>query len=212
MMKLNRLMGAGLLALAPTVTMAQGIGNSVDVYYISSGVEIKDPAIGTVDADGDGFGIKGAFAIADRWFLSGEYQTADNDFKVAGFNGEIALDQLRLGIGFNASLSEQTRFIALVEYIRQDGEVKIMGLGDGSKENGYGLHVGIQFDIGNSFGIEGRVGYVDVEADGVEFLVGANYRFSERVGAFLDYRVTGLSDSGTDLDIDDLRAGVRFSF
>lgn len=203
-MKLNKLMGVGLLALAPTVSMAQGIGNSVDVYYLSSSFEIDLGGGFSFKDDGDGFGVKGKFAFADNLFFSGEYQTAEYD------DTDLKLDQLRLGVGYNAKLSEQTQGYILGEYVR----LKDDAFGASSSENGFGLHMGVQFDATSAFGIKASIGYVDIGdfGSGVELLAGVHYDFTDTVGLSADYRFTRLAESGEDVDVGDLRLGVRFSF
>ena len=63
------------------------------------------------------------------------------------------------------------------------------------------------------FMVHGSVGFISIDdADGPEFLVGLRFLANESVSIFADYRVTRLSDSGNDLDLDDLRIGAGFSF
>lgn len=197
-MKLMHIMCAGLLAAVPMGSMAAGVGNQVDLYYISAGI---DTAVG--DDDGDGFGVKGQFAFADNLFFNGEYQSANYD------DSDADLDQLRLGVGYNTSLNAQTVLYGLAEYAR----VKIKD-GGSESENGFGLHAGLQFNINDAFGLNARIGYVDIGdfGDGVEFLVGASYSFSKPFGVFADYRVSKLDGDLGDIDLDDFRVGVRFTF
>ncbi len=199
-MKLMQVMSAGLLAVAPAVTMAAGgVGNQVDLYYLSAGVDD-----GSSDENGDGFGVKGNFAFADNLFFSGEYQRANYD------DSDVDLDQLRLGVGYNTALSAQAVVYGLVEFAR----AKIDGPGFSESENGFGLHGGVQFSLNEQFALNARLGYVDLGdlGDGVEFLVGASYELSKPFGVFLDYRVTKLEDDTGDVDLDDFRVGVRFTF
>jgi opacity protein-like surface antigen len=213
-MKLTKLIGWGLLAIVPSMAMASQAGNAVDVYYISSGAEIGDGSGFSLDGDGDGFGAKGAFAIADRWFLNAEYQSADNDFSIMGVDGTIEVEQLRLGIGHSIPLNEQASFYVLGEFIRAELglESADIGVSESGSESGFGVHAGIQLNVTDAFGLNGRIGYVDIDGDGLEYLIGASYKFTPQVGLFADYRVTELSADGADLDLDDLRVGARFSF
>lgn len=191
---LKKLMGVGLLALAPVSVMAAGAGNAVDVYYLSGGIDAG------ADDDGDGYGIKGKFAFADSWFVAAEYQTVNYD------DFDVDLDQLRLGVGYKHKLNEQAGLYGLAEYVDIDAD-------GGFSENGFGLHVGLNYNVTDAFGLNARLGYVDIDlADGVEYLVGASYSLNEMFGLFADYRVTDLSADGGDLELDDLRVGVRFKF
>ena len=126
-MKLSHVMGMGLLALAPMTGFAAGIGNNVDAYYVSSGLDIGP------DDDGDGLGVKGQFAFADQFFFSGEYQTVSFD----DFN--IDVDQVRLGVGINSDARKQLVFFGLAEFIHLDY--------DFDDDNGIGLHGGAIYKV-----------------------------------------------------------------
>lgn len=76
----------------PLAASASG-GNNLDLYYLSSGIELEVPGLGSGEDDGDGFGAKGRFAISDALFLSAEYQTAKLD------DLDEDLTQIRLGVG-----------------------------------------------------------------------------------------------------------------
>ncbi|MFP5305834.1 MAG: hypothetical protein ACLGI7_08420, partial [Gammaproteobacteria bacterium] len=64
--------------------------------------------------------------------------------------------------------------------------------------------------------LHGEVGYLKLsDSDGPEFALGAAFALSEIFGFFVDYRLTSLEvddSGGVELDIDDLRAGVRLQF
>lgn len=193
-MNLLKFVGAGLIVLAPVTAMAGGVGNTVDGYYVSSGIDA-----GGFDDNGDGFGVKGTFAFADQLFFSGEYQSAEFD------DANTDLDQIRAGIGFNSDPSQNIVFYGLGEFINID---------DGSDdESGFGVHAGALFSMSEALSLNARIGYVDVgDLSGFEWLVGGAYQFTQQFGAFVDYRTSYLEDGGYDFDIDDLRVGVRFRF
>ncbi len=202
-MRLQHVIGLGLLALAPVGAMAASpIGNNLDAYYISSGIET-----GAGDDDGDGFGAKGRFAFADTLFFSGEYQSSNYD------DSDSDLNQLRLGVGFNSSISPQATLYGLAEFIQAEPDNTGIPSFD-EAQNGLGVHGGIQFNLGDDVSLDGRLGYVDIGdlGDGVEFLVGATYRLTPAFGIFADYRVTQIDGDFGDIDVDDFRAGLRFAF
>lgn len=198
------ILSAAVLAVAPLAVSAGGMGNALDLYYISAGVEVDDPFFGSGDDDGDGFGIKGNFAIADSFFLSGEYQAVGYD------DSDLDLDQFRGGIGVNSDPLAPAVWYGLAEFLN----FKLDDGTDSESESGFGLHVGGRFAINEVFGINGRIGYVDIDdADGLEWLIGGDIAFTEQLGAFADYRVTSLEDdTGVESDFDDLRVGVRWRF
>ncbi len=198
-MKLIKTLGVGLFAMAPITAMAGGVGNNVDVYYVSSGLEVSVPGLGSGDDDGDGFGAKGRFAFSDNLFVSGEYQSVSYD------DSDIDYDQLRAGVGINSAVGSQAVFYGLAEYVNADL--------DDESESGYGVHGGVHFAVTDTFSLNGRIGYIDLgDADGMEYLVGAAFKLTDAFGIVADYRVTNLEEDNADLDIDDLRVGVRFTF
>lgn len=198
-MKMKMMLAGGLMVFTPFAAMAAGVGNSVDAYYVSSGIEVDVPGFGSADDDGDGFGVKGKFAFADQAFIAAEYQAVEYDN--AG-----DLDQIRAGVGMNSDASQQAVFYGLAEFINLD---------DGSEdESGFGLHAGGKYKINDMASLNARLGYVDIgdAGDGFEWLIGGAFKFTEQVAAFVDYRVTYLEKSNVDTDLDDLRVGVRFMF
>ena len=65
----------------------------------------------------------------------------------------------------------------------------------------------------DTFSLNGRIGYVDLgDADGMEYVVGAAFKLTNAFGIVADYRVTNFEEDNADLDVDDLRVGVRFTF
>lgn len=198
-MNVMKLVGTGLLAISPMTAMATGMGNSIDGYYVSSGLEVDVENVGSGDDDGDGFGVKGTFAFADQLFFNGEYQTVGYD------DSDADLDQIRAGVGINTSASEQIVFYGLAEFISFDF--------DNEDDSGFGVHGGAIFNLNQAIALNARLGYVDLgDSDGLEWLAGGSFKFTPQVAAFIDYRVTNQEDSGVELDVDDLRIGARFIF
>ena len=157
---------------------------------------------GTFKDDGDGFGVKGRALVADQVFLHGEYQSVEYD-------SNLELDQLRAGLGLFSPLNASTNLVGKVEYINAD-----LDAGPGSDdENGFGVHGGVEIGLSREISLVGTVGYVDIgDFNGPEFLIGGRLQPNPNISVFADYRVTQLSDSGADLDFDDLRLGVGFHF
>ncbi|MDP9140719.1 MAG: outer membrane beta-barrel protein [Pseudomonadota bacterium] len=191
-----------LLLAAPLSAYARHTGNNLDVYYMSSGLEITVPGFDSFDDSGDGFGVKGQFSFAPDLFITGEYQSTTLD------DLDADLDQLRIGIGGRAQIGQQLWGRLQGEYFdaEYDGE---------DLDDGFGMHAGIEFDAEPVL-IYADLGYLMLgDADGPEFLIGAAFEFAPSLGVFVDYRLTSLEvDDGTDteFEFDDFRAGVRFTF
>ena len=192
-----KLVSAAVLAMLTTVSMqtfAAPPKGYVDGFYVAD-AQIDDP-----DLEGDGFGAKGAFSLAERVFLTGEYQDVSYD------DVGVDLSQLRFGAGYRAPIGGSTLAFVQAEYLDIDLEVDGAGSAD---DSGYGVHAGLRGENGR-LGVTVKVGYLDVaDLDGVEYEIEADYRFSDWIGAFAGYRVSDLSgDDDAELKLQDLRVGL----
>ena len=170
--------------------------NYVDGYGFMSDIDF-----GPFDDDGVGMGVKGAFQVADKVYLTGEFQTVEYDDLNEDF------DQIRLGAGFGPGMGPSAEGIyGRVEYVNFD-----TGVDD---EDGIGGAIGYGLPLSPAFRLHGEVGYLYLDdTDGPELLIGGTYRIAQNFGVFADYRASFLeADGGGDIDINDLRVGVRFTF
>lgn len=200
-MNIAKLAGAAALL---AVSTAQAQQNNLDVYYADSTVEVTVPGFGSFDEDGDGFGVRGAFAISELAAVTAEYQAVTFD------DSDLDLDQLRAGLlialsAFDTPLS----WYAAAEYIRLEADDGF----DSDSDSGFGLHVGGRFEVVPGLGLGARVGYVDIDdSDGIEWLVEAVLAATPTLAVFADYRLTSVEDDDVETDLDDLRLGVRLRF
>ena len=193
------LLGSALLAL-PFAGQASDPFQHVDVYYLSSDLELTTP-LGSGDDDGDGFGISGSFRVADQAFLIGEFQSAETD------DFDIEIDQLRAGGGFHTVASANgLSFYGQGEYL----QVEV----DGEDEDGFGLHGGLVLAASEQLRFTGQLGYLSLDdVDGLEYLVSAAFDITPNFGLFADYRVSALEDDdASELDLTDVKLGVSLLF
>jgi len=193
------ILGASL-ATVPAFAATDSI-NHIDGYYIPS----ADIEVGGED-DGDGFGVKGRAQFADQLFFTGEYQAVEYD------DSELELDQLRGGIGFFAPLSPDVHWNVRGEFVRVETDGPFQ---DSEDDTGFGVHGGIEALLTPRFSVHGSLGYLSVDdVDGPEFLVGGRFKATPNVSFFADYRMSRFEDddSGSDLDLDDIRIGAGFHF
>ncbi|HEY0975386.1 MAG TPA: outer membrane beta-barrel protein [Solimonas sp.] len=206
-MTMSKMLGAGLLALAPVVSHA-GAPGYFDLYFIpQANLEVTVPGFGSADEDGDGFGGKLMAPVSEMGVLSAEYQAAKLD------DSDTEIKQLRFGLG--VMTNGPARLGALAEYINM--ELEVPGVGK-SKPDGFGLHGRLEFDVAPGFVLHGQVGYVNLKEDGstlegLEINAGVGVAFTSAVGLFLDYRLSQLEDeTDVELDLSDLRVGFRVNF
>ncbi|MEQ1440397.1 outer membrane beta-barrel protein [Fontimonas sp. SYSU GA230001] len=201
-MTIRRAMGALVLLAAPLTVLAQS--NQLDLYYIDAHVEARTPGFGRFKENGDGYGVKGVFTVAEGVFLAGEYQKSTYD------DTDNELEWIRGGIGFAFASDPMMSWFGLAEAIRLNAD----NASGSDSESGYGLHVGARFDFSRVFSLGARVGYVDLdESNGVEWLVDAAFALSPGLSLFADYRLSSLEDdANNEIDLDDLRLGLRLLF
>ncbi|MEW6167734.1 MAG: outer membrane beta-barrel protein [Pseudomonadota bacterium] len=225
---------AAVLAAAPG-GMAQA-GSVLDLYYVGvSNLEYEDTPAGDFEWDeGDGYGVKGRFALSDSGFalsdsvfLTGEYQNVEYDeisFDTGALiGGEIGVQQeleiWRAGLGYSFADTPfylQGEYVGLEAQLTSDGsEDDEESIGDDFDEDGWAAHVGAKGMVTEMLSVHAEIGYVDLgEAAGLEYLAGAGLHFSEHVGIFADYRMTTLEgdDENYDVNLGDARVGLRLLF
>lgn len=216
-----------LLALpAMAQNSAQGArpASYLDLYYVAKAdLDVNDFEFD----DGDGFGGKGRFTLADTFFLSGEYQNNEYDpFEEQGgtvlnpitTRYEVEIETFRIGGGVYFA---ETPFFVAGEYIDYEAEVSTTGseneeetVGEDTDDSGFGVHAGVDGTFGPGVGLHAQVGYVDIGdvGDGVEFLVGGSFSFTPGFGIFADYRRADLKNGDDNFEPADLRVGLRLSF
>ena len=194
-----------LSAVAFQANAQQTSFGHVDAFYIpSANLELTVTGLGSADDDGDGFGAKGRFHVAEQIFIAAEYQAVEYD------DSNIELDQIRAGVGAILPISTSVSFLGLVEFIDADiDDPNLLLEGD----DGFGVHGKLEASLTGQFTIHGGVGFLKFgDSDGPEFHIGARFQVTPNASIFVDYRTTRLSEDGNDLDFDDLRLGAGFHF
>lgn len=133
--------------------------------------------------------------------FTGEYQSV-------GLDSDLDIDQLRLGAG----LLTEAGVGLFAEYASIDF--------GGSDADGFAVHARLDGNPGGqALNLYGQIGYVWLNDDfedisGLEFSVGAAYKFAPQVSGFIDYRQTSIEgdDSDVEFEFSDVRTGVRYHF
>jgi|SRR5690554_1669185 len=192
------LLGSSQLALAeqdPFVSMGL-------FFTPYNELDIAATGLGSASPDGSGFGLNAS--IGGSLHLYGEYMAGQLDQ-----NGvDVDVTDSRLGLGYRSHFDGG--------YIVASGEyagLKLDIAGADATDEGIGVHLGGGYYITDAVTLYGRVGVIVLDdLDGSEARVGITGKLNENTSLFAQYRTMMLSETGGDLDANDLRIGVSFNF
>ena len=127
---------------------------------------------GSVDVDGDGLGISGAFEIAPNWHIVAGYSSIDLD---AG----VDFAEFGIGAGYHSDISNNTNFFANLLWVTAEVDVNGFGSVD---ESGVGAQVGLRSNVTDAVQLEGFISYVDLGdgADGTSVGGAGWYSFNDQ--------------------------------
>lgn len=187
--------------MLPLVAQAQTqMEGSVDVYYIPAAkVTVTVPNAGHANEDGSGGGLRARLAAGPLW-AAAEYQRTSYDFT------DSELKQSRFGVGAAAD-----GVGGLLEYVAFNSK--------GDDIDGFAAHLRYDGGFTNWSGFFGQVGYLlltdrDEDEKGPEFSFGLHADFTPNLAGTVSYRHTSLEGkrSRVEVEFNDVRAGLRFSF
>lgn len=146
--------------------------------------------------DGDGFGLAGAFAVAENFHVFGSYSAVELDF------GLDASD-FSIGLGYNTPISDTIDVVARLAYVREEVDIPNFGSLD---DDGYAFGVGLRGMVTRQLELHGDVSYLDLgdSGDNTSFGAGFLYHFTESLAA-------GLSGAWSD-DVNSYVLSGRVSF
>ena len=164
-----------LLATLPVLALAQ----EFNYTYVEGGYYVRDMDTGPFDAEGGGLGIRGSFAINEKFHAFGAHATQELDL-------ELDTNQLEFGVGRHWSLGDNIDFIGELSWI----ESELDGPFDGRDEDGLGLGAGLRGRAGSDLELEGRINYADLgDSDTSLFFSGRYFiwdRFAVSGGLLFD--------------------------
>jgi opacity protein-like surface antigen len=187
----NRMLLAGL-AMLPLGAGANEFANDFDYSYVE-GTYVKSEIDGPVDIKGDGFGVRGSFAVADGFHVFGSYLTQDMDFG-------LDITTYDLGAGIHWGLQRDLHFIGELAWVNVKAETSFAS----AKDDGYSVGAGLRFRPMGNLELKGMITYVDVADSDTLYSVGARYHFTNTVS------IGGGFELGDDLTMWNL--GVRAQF
>ncbi len=127
------------------------------------------------DADGDGLGIGGSYALTDQFHLFASYSTADLDF-------DIDATDFNVGFGFNTPISDTIDVVATLSYVYVEFDQATFGSVD---DTGLGGSLGLRALMTPQVELFGGLEYVDLSDFGSDTALGAGirYNFNEKFAA-----------------------------
>ncbi|HUR40130.1 MAG TPA: hypothetical protein VM240_03085 [Verrucomicrobiae bacterium] len=175
---------------------AAALRSRIDGYSLVK----SDLKIGPGSDDGDGYGVRALLVAGEHSVATAEYQTAS--FSKSGLD----IDQLRVGMGVTRANSATGLYVEFDQIDLED-----------ETADGPGVHGRYVVAFG-PVEVHGSLGHLwlrdsNEQIWGPEISAGAAFAFGS-FGVFADYRMSKLEaqDSGVDVELTDIRAGVRFYF
>jgi len=192
------LLGSSQLALAEADPFF-----SMGVFFTPyNELKLDVSGLGSSSPDGTGYGLRAE--VGGALHLHGEYVAGQLDVNSV----DVDVTDSRLGLGYRSHF-DGGYILAIGEYVGINLEI---GSADATDE-GIGVHLGGGYYLNDRTTLYGRLGVIALDdLDGSEVRVGINSKLNESTIVFAQYRTMMLSESGFDMDVNDLRIGVNFSF
>lgn len=154
---------------------------------------------GPNNKDGSGFGVRAE--IGGALHIHGEYMQSSLDTNAA----DMDFSDSRVGLGYRSHLDNG--------YLQISAEYVLLDFDTAGDDEGVGVHIGGGFNASENVTLTGRMGMLSLkDLDGPELRLGISGKISDDGRLFAEYRTAMLSTAGVDVDVNDLRLGVIFSF
>lgn len=198
-----------LIAIALIGTSTSAFADSpnwdkIQASYIETDIETP------IDEDitMDGYAVAGSLSLTDSIFVLANFDSVgdESDF------GDVDLDSLNAGIGFNHGITESTDVFATVTYEKLELVGSVDDLGSESfDESGYGAGVGIRSMITDFFELSVKADYLDIDDEnGIRYDASAFFHLTSNLSLGVGYKLYDLDE--IDQDVDTVAATVRYSF
>lgn len=181
------------------VTCLAGISPwaAAELSYTNVGVGyVLDGEFDLVNVDLDGFAISGSVAVADSFYVLGEYQSLETD------PGNADLDRINVGVGFHTPVGSYVDFDGSFSY----SDIDVVNV-DG---NGFQLQAGLRGMPTGEFEWGAYLIYEDLDLDNLGGDSDTGYSFGGR------YFFANNASVGANLrdvsDVQTLTIGLRFDF
>lgn len=161
----NRILLAGLATMLPFAAGA----NDLDYTYVHGGYVSSTTDAGPADIDGDGFGIRGSFAVNDTFHVFADYVSQDLDF--AGLDTTT----YDIGAGAHWGIRPNMHVVSELSWVKAKVDTPF----GSASEDGYGVGAGLRFRPANRVELQGMINYVDLDGSDTSLSLGGRYYLSD---------------------------------
>lgn len=191
------LFALALAAALPMSAQASELSYTfVELDYVNSRAELLSAGVYSTD----GYGIRGSYGFADKFYVSGGYQNSEFDV-----SSSLDEDQWNLGFGYHRPMNDQADWFAEVGYTNINSFASVLD------ESYFNVAFGLRGSMSDNFEGTAKLGYAD----------GANLYYPQYDGSI--YAGVGLKWNITEMwglvgeieaseDNTDYTFGVRASF
>ncbi|MGM0905578.1 MAG: outer membrane beta-barrel protein [Pseudomonadota bacterium] len=195
------------LALIGTSTSALADSpnwNKLQASYIDTDIETPIDE----DISMDGYAVSGSLSLNESIFILANFDSVGDESEF----GDVDLDSLNAGIGFNHGITESTDIFATVTYEKLELVGSVDDIGSESfDESGYGAGLGIRSMITDFFELSVKADYLDIEDENaIRYDASAFFHLTKNLSLGVGYKLYDLDE--IDQDIDTVAATVRYSF
>ena len=198
-----------LIAIALIGTSTSAFADSpnwdkIQASYIETDIETPIDE----DISMDGYAVSGSLSLNESFFILANFDSVGDESNF----GDVDLDSLNAGLGFNHGITDSTDVFATLTYEKLELVGSIDAIGSESfDESGYGAGVGIRSMITDFIELSVKADYLDIDDENaIRYDASAFFHLTNNLSLGLGYKRYNLDE--IDQDIDTVAATVRYSF
>ncbi|KPD22520.1 MULTISPECIES: outer membrane protein [Idiomarina] len=178
--------------------------NKLQASYIDTDIETPIDE----DISMDGYAVSGSLSLNESIFILANFDSVGDESEF----GDVDLDSLNAGIGFNHGITESTDIFATVTYEKLELVGSVDDIGSESfDESGYGAGLGVRSMLTDFLELSVKADYLDIDDENaIRYDASAFFHLTENLSLGVGYKLYDLDE--IDQDIDTVAATVRYSF
>ncbi|MBP59054.1 MULTISPECIES: outer membrane protein [Idiomarina] len=178
--------------------------NKLQASYIDTDIETPIDE----DISMDGYAVSGSLSLNESIFILANFDSVGDESEF----GDVDLDSLNAGIGFNHGITKSTDIFATVTYEKLELVGSVDDIGSESfDESGYGAGLGVRSMLTDFLELSVKADYLDIDDENaIRYDASAFFHLTENLSLGVGYKLYDLDE--IDQDIDTVAATVRYSF